>query len=85
LSASIVSAGSEAKLGSRHEISPFMVLLIGSAIRVSENEASLRVSSGIVTVRVEFSSRVASRDTNLGKVSNASDLDIVGCLDEMGA
>ena len=36
-------------------------------------------------MRVEFASLIALRDIDLGQVSDAGDLDVVRCLDEMRA
>lgn len=51
----------------------------------SAHVRTYRVSIAISTVRIEFSSFVSSSDVHSGKVTSSSHLDIVRCLEPVGA
>lgn len=80
-------ANADAVVLDTHEVGPFVNLLaetMGTVIPdVGEDEATMRISHTISTMRVKLASSIASRDIDLLKVSSTSDLDVVGGLNEM--
>lgn len=77
-------AGTDAELGVGHEVGPFVVLH-GVAERVAVQQSTNGVTFTVRSTVIKFTSLITLVDVNLGKVTYAGDLDIVGCLDEMNA
>lgn len=76
-------ASLEAELTSTHEVVPFNGLLELTGEGVREEEGTEGVTTLIGTVGVEFTSRVVSSEINVLLGDVASDLDVVGGLDEL--
>lgn len=85
ISGSVCSGTSaETELGGGHERGPF-VILQGLAKSIPINQSSNRVSIPIRTMRIEFTSRITSRNVHTGELAYTSNLDIVWCLDKVDA
>jgi len=80
-------ANADAILLNTHEVGPFVDLLAETMSTIipdiGEDEATMRISHTISTVRVKLASSIASSDIDLLKVSCASDLDVVRGLNPM--
>jgi len=77
-------ARTEAELIGGHKVGPFVVLEV-LAKGIAIHKATNRVTVAVSTVRVKLASLVILGDVDLGKVTDASNLDIVLGLDEMDA
>lgn len=77
-----VFACADAEFGRGHKVGPFVVLLHFTKA-ASENQASMRVTQAISTMRIELSSFIPLRNIHLGKVAPASNLNIIRSLDEV--
>ena len=73
-----------AELIRTHEVGP-LVELLSRAKDIAVNEAANGIAVAVGAVVVEFASRVASGDFDLGEVTVTGDLDVLGCLHEVGA
>jgi len=80
----IPDASSDAKLGRRHKIRPFQVLLNCSK-RVAIQEPSYRVSIAVSTMRIKLTTSIASLNVDLCKITDSSNLHVVFRLNKMSA
>jgi hypothetical protein len=80
-------ASLEAKDSSTHKVVPFDGLDVlgasGGTERLGEQEGTERVTTLISTVGIELSSGITSGNVDEGLVDVASDLNVVGCLQEL--
>lgn len=82
-----ILAHANAVLSVTHEVGPFMDLLAqsGSTIPdIGKDEASVRVSEAISSVRVQLSSGVPSLDISVYELPSTRHLDVIWSLNEMG-
>jgi len=75
-------ASAETELGVRDEARPFVVLQ-GVPESVAKDEAANRVAVTVGSMGIELSSLVLLGDVELGEVALASNLHVIGSLDEM--
>ena len=77
-------ACTDAELVRAHEVGPLVELLPG-AKDIAVNETTDRVAVTVGAMVVEFAAVVAAADVDLGEVTLAGDLDILGSLHEVDA
>lgn len=77
-------ACADAELIRAHEVGP-LVELLSSAKDVAVNKTTNGVAVTVCTMVVELASLVAGGDVNLGEVTLAGDLDVLGRLDKVHA
>jgi len=79
-------ACSDTKLCGGHEVRPLVQLLQLAVVEYTgKDQATDGVTVSSSTVRVELASRIACRDVHGGEVTNTSNLDVIGGLNEVGS